>query len=121
MNSTSNIFKITHGEDKVMALVFRYTGTSNPVDLSTAAEIIVKLPLLALGYQSYKLSLSQLTIDPSSPKLGRILVPISAANSILLKDGLGQDMEVELTLAAGVTSVRFVAALNVLKMIDEVS
>jgi hypothetical protein len=117
--ATLNVFNITHNQDKVLPLKLRFMGTLDPVPLDTVSEIVVKFIKADGTFLLKKLSLSEVQIDPASPKLGRILVPLTAADSVLLKEGLGQDIEIDLTQPAGNTPVRFSKVLNVYKQLDE--
>jgi hypothetical protein len=94
----SGIFSIFQGDAKTLTLQAVIQASNlQPLDLTSATEIIVQLPLAAGGYTALKLSLSEVVVV-SPANLGTINVPISAVTSALLNVGSLQDIFVTYTI-----------------------
>jgi hypothetical protein len=119
-----NIFKIWHGDGKTLALIYKTCPGNGRQDFTGYTEIKVRIPLSSgqsSTYKEYTLSNSGgVVIDPSTPKLGRILVTILPTDSPTFNPGEAQDIETVIIGADSIpVTVKFYKALYVYKSITE--
>lgn len=106
-------FSIFQGDALTMRL--KAAGSwlgADPLDLTGATEIVVKLPKADGTILELKLTAAQVSVV--SGPLGKFDVTISAVNSALLLVGVYQTFDVTFTLASGaVVTVAFEGSLSV--------
>lgn len=90
-------------------------GVGDPLDLTSATEISVALPLFDGSFSLRLLSLNQVTIT-SPALLGKFSVPIPTMISSQLLVGEFQSFDVTFTIASQVFTVRFEKALSVFEI-----
>ncbi|MDH4163342.1 MAG: hypothetical protein OEW15_11735 [Nitrospirota bacterium] len=104
-------FTIFTGDAKTLPLRIAY-ASGLPVDITSASEIVVKLPNADGSFTLLKLTESKVAIV-SPGTLGQITAPITALVSAALNIGELQDIDVTFTIGGNPFTVRFYGALSV--------
>ncbi len=112
MTCAPNIFSIFTGDAKTMSLRALYQESGQPLDLTAATEIIVRLPNADGTTLLLKLTLGAVSIT-SPAVLGNFTALITALQSALLNIGEGQSFDVTFTISGNPFTVRYYAALSV--------
>lgn len=110
-----NVFSIFTGDAKTMNLRAVYQDSGQPLDLTSASEIVVNLPNADGSILQLKLSLSAVTIT-SPAVLGNFTAAITSLQSALLNIGELQDFDVTFTISGSPFTVRYYGSLSVFEL-----